>query len=277
MFSEKNGYIKEKDIQFESISDSLRKRIWNVFYCFDIQEGGLSSRRLSQSINGERTIDMIVADRLGFILGAGLSDTPQKSIQKYILNEEWYRVYDFIETHLSCLEDERRKVRAKQYNEVLEQEKAGYRVVDGEVVSITNVTEIEEIEQAVASQYDAVNIHIKKALKLYSDREKPDYENSIKESISAVESICCIITGLSGTSATLGKTITKLKDSGVYIHPAMEKAFSMLYGYTSDESGIRHGNIDFKNANPEDAKYMLVTCCAFVNFLIEKWVAVSSN
>ena len=277
MFSEKNGYVKESNIQFESMSDALRIRIWNVFYCFDIQEGGLSSRRLSQSINGERTIDMIVADRLGFILGAGLSASPQKSIRQFILDEEWYKVYDFIETHLSCLENESRKVRGKQYNEVLEQEKAGYRVVDGEVVPITNLTEIEEIETAFSSQFDAVNVHVKKALKLYSDREKPDYENSIKESISAVESICCIITGLRGKNATLGKTITKLKDSGVYIHPSMEKAFSLIYGYTSDESGIRHGNIDFKNAKPEDAKFMLVSCCAFVNFLIEKWGAATSK
>lgn len=39
----------------------------------------------------------------------------------------------------------------------------------------------------------------------------------------------------------------------------MENAFSVMYGYTSDESRIRHGGIDFTNAPSEDAKYMLVT------------------
>lgn len=34
---------------------------------------------------------------------------------------------------------------------------------------------------------------------------------------------------------------------------------------------IRHGGMDFKNAPAEDAKYMLVSCSAFVNYLIEKW------
>lgn len=58
--------------------------------------------------------------------------------------------------------------------------------------------------------------------------KKPDYENAIKESISAVEAMCCIITGQRGAQATLGKTIKKLKESSVHIHPAMESAFSSL-------------------------------------------------
>ena len=61
----------------------------------------------------------------------------------------------------------------------------------------------------------------------------------------------------------------------MHIHPAMENAFSSLYGYTSDENGIRHGGIDFSNAPAEDAKYMLVSCSAFVNYLIEKWSKAS--
>lgn len=91
---------------------------------------------------------------------------------------------------------------------------------------------------------------------LYADRQKPDYENSIKESISAVEAICCIITGETGSQATLGKTLKRLEDHGVTIHPSMGQAFSKLYGYTSDADGIRHGGIDFTNAPAEDAKYM---------------------
>ena len=83
--------------------------------------------------------------------------------------------------------------------------------------------------------------------------------------------MCCIITGMSGTQATLGAAIKKLKDSGVHIHSAMERAFLALYGYTSDENGIRHGGIDFTSVPAGDAKYMLVSCSAFVNYLIEKW------
>lgn len=83
--------------------------------------------------------------------------------------------------------------------------------------------------------------------------------------------MCCIITGTSGGQATLGATIKKLKDNGVHIHNAMERAFLALYGYTSDETGIRHGGIDFQRVPAEDAKYMLVSCSAFVSYLMEKW------
>ena len=61
--------------------------------------------------------------------------------------------------------------------------------------------------------------------------------------------------------------LKKLGDNGVTIHIAMQKAFAQLYGYTSDESGIRHGSIDFVKAPEEDARYMLVTCSAFINYL----------
>lgn len=186
-------------------------------------------------------------------------------------------MYDFIDIHLSYLEDDERDIRIRQYNELLEQEKAGYRIVSGEIAPITNETEIATIEQSADTAFQSVNQHIQKALSLYADIQSPDYENSIKESISAVEAICCIITGLSGANASLGKVIKKLKDNGVHIHSAMEQAFSSLYGYTSDEDGIRHGGIDFKNAPAEDAKYMLVSCSAFVNYLIEKYEKVQMD
>lgn len=41
-----------------------------------------------------------------------------------------------------------------------------------------------------------------------------------------------------------------------------------MYGYTSDTDGIRH---DFGNDSQvyfEEAKYMLVSCSAFMNYLI---------
>lgn len=83
--------------------------------------------------------------------------------------------------------------------------------------------------------------------------------------------MCCIITGMKGSQSTLGKTLKKLTTSGVHIHPALVNAFESIYGYTSDEDGIRHGSIDFSNAPSEDAKYMLISCSAFINYLIEKY------
>jgi len=54
----------------------------------------------------------------------------------------------------------------------------------------------------------------------------------------------------------------------------MKSAFGKLYGYTSDGTNIRHGGIDFSHAPAEDAKYMLVSCSAFINYLKEKYAKI---
>ena len=159
----------------------------------------------------------------------------------------------------------------KDFNRIFEQEKSAYRFANEQIVPITNEIELDEIEAAASSEFDAVNAHISNALRLYSDRENPDYKNSIKESISAVESMCSVITGMKGKSVTLGAMLKKLEENGVRIHTALREAFSKLYGFTSDEEGIRHGSMDFSNVPAEDAKFMLVACSAFVNYLIEKY------
>ena len=151
------------------------------------------------------------------------------------------------------------------YNHCFEQEYVGYRLIDGMAQTITDENEVSTIQEAVDTQYVEVKQHIGKALNFLSDRQSPDYANSIKESISAVERMCSIIIG---KPTTLGDALKKLEDGGVTIHAALKGAFSKLYGYTSDASGIRHaGELGGADSTFEEAKFMLVSCCAFVNYL----------
>ena len=96
---------------------------------------------------------------------------------------------------------------------------AGYRIVGRMVVPITNQEELQSIEQAQTTEYESVNKHILKATQLFSRRPTPDFENSIKESISAVEALCCIITN--DKKATLGDA---LADYFTTITPAVNDA-----------------------------------------------------
>lgn len=155
----------------------------------------------------------------------------------------------------------------QELNALFEEEFVGYRMIAHEITPITNEVEINEIKASLDIEFEGSKSHIKKGLSLLSDREKPDYKNSIKESISAVESICQII--CKDDKATLGKALNKLEESGTKLHRSLKEAFSKLYGYTSDEGGIRHAEGLFEsNVSFEDAKFMLVTCCAFVNYLV---------
>jgi len=68
-----------------------------------------------------------------------------------------------------------------------------------------------------------VRKHIDTALGFLCDRKSPDYRNSIKESISAVESLCMTLTG--DSKSTLGDALKKLD---LKLHPALQKGFSSL-------------------------------------------------
>lgn len=81
-----------------------------------------------------------------------------------------------------------------------------------------------------------------------------------------MEAACNLITG---SKATLGQALKALEGK-TEIHPAFKNALSSLYGYTSDASGIRHALIEEENVDFADAKFMLVSCAAFVNYLKSK-------
>lgn len=99
---------------------------------------------------------------------------------------------------------------------------------------------------------------------MLSDRKNPDYRNSIKESISAVESLARILT--KNNKATLGDAL-RLLEQRRGLHLALREAFSKLYGYTSDEQGIRHAMLDEPKISAADAKFFLLSCTSFINYL----------
>lgn len=109
-----------------------------------------------------------------------------------------------------------------------------------------------------------VRQHLDAALKHLTDRQSPDYRNSIKESISAVEALCALVTGQD--KADLSAALKTLERE-VQLHGALKSAFNSLYGYTSDSNGIRHALLDEAQLTFDDAKFMLVACSAFVNYI----------
>lgn len=263
-FSERNKF-QIKYIQRDSIDIALRNRIINYIKHFD------------------ESVFKYILDRMGIetALNDSFYDIHNKDNLKILLNMlrkcEWWEMYDAIEFLLDYLDEddiEFFKEISNDINKILQEEQSGYRIINGLVIAITDDQEIKSIEESMDTEFNSVNTHLTKALQLYSDRQAPDYENSIKESISAVEAMCCII---NGTSDTLGKALKKLKDNGIEIHNSLEEAFRKLYGYTSDTHSIRHGGIDFKNASEEDAKYMLVSCSAFINYLKVKYSKIGGQ
>lgn len=143
-----------------------------------------------------------------------------------------------------------------------------YRIINNTIAEISSEDEVKAINQALEENTDNIRAHISQALHLCSDRENPDYRNSIKESISAVEYFCRKETG----EKTLGKALNKWEKQGVDIPIFLNEAFQKLYTYTNQpDTGIRHALMEDKAVPTQaDAIFMLVTCSAFVNYLRKK-------
>lgn len=187
-------------------------------------------------------------------------------IQEKFYNLEWNKVYDFLEFLISFTNyDQTKNNFISKLNQIFIDERVPYKIIDGLVVPLVSEIEAAEVEEAIGNKYTAVSGHIKKALELYKKRPTADHENSIKESISAVEALARII--LNKPSAILGQLADQLN-----IHPAFREAIKKLYGWTSDEGGIRHSDNNKKlNVDEKEARYMPVQCSALVNYIISKY------
>ncbi len=268
-FSERKGYKQVPEIiQADNISDDLRASLWNALQLlvFDV-EGFLEKRRASAvaEIDSFSTI-------LWFKYFKKPIDTrPEygygilKAIRDYFFSCRWFEVYDFLECALEYFKDDELN---DLINRILDQEFSAYRYVEGVFTDITSEEEIKALEEALNdSDFPGAKKHLETALQHLSNKENPDYRNSIKESISAVESMAQVITG--DSNATLGTALKVIERTGD-LHPALKEGLSKLYGYTSNKGGIRHAMLDESNLTHADAKYFLVSCTAFVNYLKTK-------
>lgn len=192
-----------------------------------------------------------------------ISDAPYNEV----LDLVWY-ICHWISDHITAT-DVMRTI-YESFNTLFEREYVGYRFVAGKIVPITDENEAKEIEQACHTPFDGARTQLQKALGFLSDREHPDYKNCVKESISAVESVCKVLAN--DSKAELGKALKSLIANGLNIHGSLKSAILALYGYASDEGGIRHAERETESTVTfEEAKFMMVTCSAIVNYLVAEY------
>lgn len=277
-FSQRIGKTSEiKQIQIESIDDDLLNRLWNCIKIYFIDY----ISRTAYSARDKSEYDIFKNNLWHNYFKKTIDSIPDQNFQVeiFIKNEffsgAWYETYNLLE-FLANIDTNNVSVRLEEFiqtcNEVLESEFSAYRFINKLISPITNKIEVLEIQSAIDrsgqfSSLKGVNIHLNSALEKISNKLNPDYRNSIKESISAVESVTKVISENSKDS--LGGALDKIKGK-MKIHPSLEKGFKLLYAYTSDSNGIRHALMDEHGCDIEDAIYMLVSSSAFINYLIVK-------
>lgn len=293
-FSQRYGYTKVRDVvQIDQLDSGTRNALWDC--AFDFFSHWANPHTSHCTVYADIWTDVYEQPQESCPNDAGeavfgetesVAAVAFKSFYRnQFLKGVWYRCFDILGVLLDDSNIERwekqicpyyGEVMWEQYhksvnelrgrvNDVLKSKSVGWRFVKGEFVKSISDTEIKTIEIASSQTACSVQEHIEKALHYLSDRRKPDYANTIKEAISAVESQCRIM--LNDPAPTLGKALKVLKNSAPNLHPALLDAFDKLYGYTNDGNNLRHGTIDPANVDYELAQFMLVACSAFVNYL----------
>ena len=257
-FSQRQGLKPvQKALQKDGMDPELRTGLWNAFHWNRLNVLRSKDYENIWVFFYKRPIDEFSCE------------DHDHQIRYRFFNAEWNDVYDLIEFIIPLGVCQRDDKFVENCNLFLERENSAYRIVNGLVSPITSGEEIQSIEMAIEKSlpFSGVRTHLEKALSHLSDRGNPDYRNSIKESISAVESLAKHISG--NKNATLGDALKAIRRDEK-LHPALEGAFSKLYGYASDAGGIRHALMEESTIGDAEAKFMLVACSAFTNYLIEK-------
>jgi hypothetical protein len=182
-------------------------------------------------------------------------------VKKVITEGTWSDVLgwlEFVLKHPACPPEF-----AKQVNAIMAHCRLAYRVFDGTVICpIGSGAERETIGRAFSdlrsAEFHGARDHLNKAA---NELTAGNFAGSIRESILAVESVARTLE----PDGKLSKALEKLERSAK-IHPAMKAGFAALYGYTSDEQGIRHAHLNEPSAKPDeaDAVFMVGACAAFV-------------
>jgi len=120
----------------------------------------------------------------------------------------------------------------------------------------------------------AADTHLRGAT---SHLDKGEYADAIADSIHAVESVARFFDP--DNNRTLGPAIDSLLQKGVLKHPALASAIKSLYGYTSDEEGIRHALVfeDKANVDMKEAMFMFGACASLASYLANVCLEIDSN
>ena len=278
-FSQANDYEEiPGPLKLEELPKEARTHIWNVFYISMnsyIRDKALSPTRTHYVVCGSwaeilLSIHMNV-DSLPLDEWNDSFEQIRTVLRHRIETQPFNKVFDliqFVMRHPECPSEF-----IDEIKQAFAFSRLAYIIDDSPPPTILPAVTREEgvalLESLKTLQIAGLNGgagHLRKASGCIN---RGDWAGSVRESIHAVESVARIIDPQA--SQTLGPALSSIERQGS-LHPALKNAFSALYGYTSNEQGIRHAllNGDETDVGMDEAIFMLGACASFSSYLWRK-------
>jgi len=270
-FSQRAGLAPiPPQLQMGEVSDELRRLI-EYYLCLEID-------RESYAPYGSSVFDkkwLRVAKDIHVVLFKQSLDTfsyspfdNQNRYSSFVRKSSIGGLFDFVEflvRHPGCSVELKRELAS-----AFVAARAAYRVFDNKyIAAIGNEEQAAAFERAVR---DAEVSHAAAARKQLVAAgvalRDSDWVGCVRESIHAVEAVAV---RLAPGTDTLGAALRVIEQRG-HLHGSLKAVFGSLYGYTSDEGGVRHALVfgDEAQVDEADALFMLGACASFVSYLLAR-------
>lgn len=281
-FSQAQGHEEiPGPLKLEELSKEARTQLWNLFFVH------LDSSKTHDVLGGSwigRGWSHVLRDVHAKFHGSPLDEWDSdfrpacKKLREYIEARPFNKVFDLIQFVLRHRRCPPEFVREMQHT--FSECRLAYRIDIARPPTILPAVTPEEGD-AVADALRTLReaglrgsaAHLRKAAEHVN---AGDWAGSVRESIHAVESVARQLDP--DAAKTLGPALAALEKRGA-LHLALTGAFSELYGYTSDEQGVRHAVLDRPDANvgADEAVFMLGACASFTSYLWRKHAAGDSG
>jgi hypothetical protein len=182
-------------------------------------------------------------------------------IQIWLVNAEWYEVFDFIEILCRQLHDEPLEV---EINDLLAEFGIGWKVLNG----LIEVRGDEPFEQSIRIAREALEhagrrtaqSELEEAIADLSRRPTPDARGAIIRSVGALEALAKDL--VHDSNASFGQTVKRLA-----LPQPLDQAAEKLWGYASDSA--RHVT-EGHSPSGSEALFVIQVCAAFISYLSEQ-------
>ncbi len=256
-----------EQLKHGEIGRELRSLVWAGLYG-PLRESRYAGNRffmIGQPWHGILSMASVILDKAAIDEFPSIFDHAVKWAKEKVFSKNFLETMNFLDFVVADPNCPAQVV--ESISEAFKLSSSAYRIIARQIIPITSEENAAAVERGmvVAATHTArgPSTHLRAAAIALTGR---NWSDAIRESIHAVEGAGKVV---EPDADTLGPALAKLERRGL-INGAQKKAFAALYGFTSDNNGVRHALAYEEEAKvtEQDALFMFGACAAFVGYLL---------